>query len=59
MDLNSFFMTAPVHPDVIEQSLWMIIALPLLGACGVTMLFVSECSSAINESLAPPSRSEE
>ncbi|HLL01909.1 MAG TPA: NADH-quinone oxidoreductase subunit L [Myxococcaceae bacterium] len=37
MDLNSFFMTAPVHPDVIEQSLWMIIALPLLGAfiCGV------------------------
>jgi NADH-quinone oxidoreductase subunit L len=37
MDLNAFFQTAPVHPDVIEQSLWMIIALPLLGAfvCGV------------------------
>jgi NADH-quinone oxidoreductase subunit L len=37
MDLNSFFQTAPIHPDVIEQSLWMIIALPLLGAfiCGV------------------------
>ncbi len=37
MDLTSFFQTAPVHPDVIEQSLWMIIALPLLGAfiCGV------------------------
>jgi NADH-quinone oxidoreductase subunit L len=37
MDLISFFQTAPVHPDVLEQSLWMIIALPLLGAfvCGV------------------------
>jgi NADH-quinone oxidoreductase subunit L len=35
MDFN--FQTAPIHPDVIEQSLWMIIALPLLGAfiCGV------------------------
>jgi NADH-quinone oxidoreductase subunit L len=37
MDLTRFFQTAPVHPDIIEQSLWMIIALPLLGAfiCGV------------------------
>ncbi len=37
MDLLSFFKTAPIHPDVLEQSLWMIIALPLLGAfvCGV------------------------
>ncbi|MDY7226895.1 NADH-quinone oxidoreductase subunit L [Hyalangium rubrum] len=36
MDLFNF-QTAPIHPDVLEQSLWMIIALPVLGAfvCGV------------------------
>ncbi|ATB31061.1 NADH-quinone oxidoreductase subunit L [Melittangium boletus] len=35
--LKSFFMTAPVEPAVFAQSLWLIIALPLLGAfvCGV------------------------
>jgi NADH-quinone oxidoreductase subunit L len=37
MDFTSLLKTAPIHPDVLEQSLWMIIALPLLGAfiCGV------------------------
>ncbi|MFL5355789.1 proton-conducting transporter membrane subunit, partial [Archangium sp.] len=37
MDLKTFFMTAPVEPAVYAQSLWLIIALPLLGAfvCGV------------------------
>jgi NADH-quinone oxidoreductase subunit L len=37
MDFTSLFKSAPIHPDVIEHSLWMIIALPLLGAfiCGV------------------------
>ncbi len=35
--LKQFFMTAPVDPAVFAQSLWLIIALPLLGAfvCGV------------------------
>ncbi|WP_434387073.1 NADH-quinone oxidoreductase subunit L [Melittangium boletus] len=35
--LKSFFMTAPVEPAEFAQSLWLIIALPLLGAfvCGV------------------------
>ncbi|WP_224243311.1 NADH-quinone oxidoreductase subunit L [Hyalangium gracile] len=37
MDLQALFKTAPIAPEVISQSLWMIIALPLLGAfvCGV------------------------
>ncbi|MBN1203687.1 MAG: NADH-quinone oxidoreductase subunit L [Myxococcaceae bacterium] len=37
MDFQSLLKTAPIHPDVLQQSLWMIIALPLLGAfvCGV------------------------
>jgi NADH-quinone oxidoreductase subunit L len=37
MDFQSLLKTAPIHPDVLEQSLWMIIALPLLSAfvCGV------------------------
>ncbi len=36
-NLRSFFMTAPVEPAIFAQSLWLIIALPLLGAfvCGV------------------------
>jgi NADH-quinone oxidoreductase subunit L len=35
--LKQFLMTAPVDPAVFAQSLWLIIALPLLGAfvCGV------------------------
>jgi NADH-quinone oxidoreductase subunit L len=35
--LASLLKTAPIAPDVLSQSLWMIIALPLLGAfvCGV------------------------
>jgi NADH-quinone oxidoreductase subunit L len=35
--LRQFFMTAPVDPAIFAQSLWLIIALPLLGAfvCGV------------------------
>ncbi|WP_257452265.1 NADH-quinone oxidoreductase subunit L [Archangium lipolyticum] len=35
--LKQFFMTAPVDPATFAQSLWLIIALPLLGAfvCGV------------------------
>jgi NADH-quinone oxidoreductase subunit L len=37
MDFSSFFTTAPVAPEVLAPSLWLIIALPLLGAfiCGV------------------------
>jgi NADH-quinone oxidoreductase subunit L len=37
MDFSSLLKTAPIAPDVLAQSLWMIIALPLLGAfiCGV------------------------
>jgi NADH-quinone oxidoreductase subunit L len=37
MDFSSLLKTAPVAPDILSQSLWMIIALPLLGAfvCGV------------------------
>ncbi|HYH95885.1 NADH-quinone oxidoreductase subunit L [Hyalangium sp.] len=37
MDFSSLLKTAPIAPDVLSQSLWMIIALPLLGAfiCGV------------------------
>ena len=37
MDLPSLLKTAPIAPDVLSNSLWMIIALPLLGAfiCGV------------------------
>src|SRR4051794_40365519 len=37
MDLPSFLKTAPIAPEILSQSLWMIIALPLLGAfiCGV------------------------
>ncbi|XXF79158.1 NADH-quinone oxidoreductase subunit L [Myxococcaceae bacterium GXIMD 01537] len=37
MDLTSFFTRAPVPPEVLAPSLWLIIALPLLGAfiCGV------------------------
>ncbi|MBF5045058.1 NADH-quinone oxidoreductase subunit L [Aggregicoccus sp. 17bor-14] len=35
--IRQFFMTAPVPPDTLAPSLWLIIALPLLGAfiCGV------------------------
>ncbi len=35
--LRNFFMTAPVPPGTLAPSLWLIIALPLLGAfiCGV------------------------
>ncbi|WNG44267.1 NADH-quinone oxidoreductase subunit L [Archangium minus] len=35
--LKQYFMTAPVDPAIFAQSLWLIIALPLLGAfvCGV------------------------
>ena len=35
--LKTFFMTAPVDPAAYAESLWLIIALPLLGAlvCGV------------------------
>src|SRR4051812_38543684 len=35
--LKQLFMTAPVDPAVFAPSLWLIIALPLLGAfvCGV------------------------
>jgi len=35
--LKQFFMTAPVDPTVFAHSLWLIIALPLIGAfvCGV------------------------
>ncbi|PTL76403.1 NADH-quinone oxidoreductase subunit L [Vitiosangium sp. GDMCC 1.1324] len=35
--LKQYFMTAPVEPAIFAQSLWLIIALPLLGAfvCGV------------------------
>lgn len=37
MNLSQFLQTAPVAPDVLAPSLWLIIALPLLGAfiCGV------------------------
>ncbi len=37
MDFLSLLKTAPIAPDVLSHSLWMIIALPLLGAfvCGV------------------------
>jgi NADH-quinone oxidoreductase subunit L len=37
MDFLSFLKTAPIAPEILSQSLWMIIALPLLGAfiCGV------------------------
>ncbi|MFL5348820.1 MAG: NADH-quinone oxidoreductase subunit L [Hyalangium sp.] len=37
MDLPSLLKTAPIAPEILSQSLWMIIALPLLGAfvCGV------------------------
>ena len=37
MDFSTLLKTAPIAPDVLSQSLWMIIALPLLGAfiCGV------------------------
>jgi NADH-quinone oxidoreductase subunit L len=37
MDLSSIFTSAPVHPNDLAPNLWLIIALPLLGAfiCGV------------------------
>src|SRR4051812_3673605 len=37
MDLPSLLKTAPIPPEILSHSLWMIIALPLLGAfvCGV------------------------